>query len=510
MTEEERQAARTRILEVYKQEGSIREVHRKTGHSRKLIRKVLRGQDRPRAMGVCAPRPSKLDPFKPQLRRLIEEDGLSAVLAMEELQGLGFLGSYSIVKEFVRTVRPATAPRATTVLEHPPGEEGQVDWSPYEVFFGDHAARVHGFSFILPFSRYIFLHFALDETLPTLLALHDSAFEDIGVVPNRMSYDNMTTVGRHVGPGEVWVNPQFAEYARRYGFDVHLIDPGEPNQHAHVERNFHYVENNCLRRRRFRFDDIEDLNRHARWWCENKANVRVHGTTRRRPVDLLRYERSFCKPLPWERPEPYRELPRKVGTDFCVAVDTSRYSVSPRQVGKAATVRLYEDRIEILIEGDLHARHERSRERHQRFVLPEHEEEFKRCTPSRRLLEQAFLRLGSSARDYYEGLCTQRGRGAGYHLKRILRLADRHGTVAVTAAMAHAARFGSYSAEAVARVIAGRSLGREEPATPVGEAPMPPERVRRWLEGLDVEGRDLDDYDQMIDQRHGGTDDDEE
>lgn len=136
MTEQERQAARKRILEVYKQEGSIREVHKKTGHSRKLIRKVLRGQDRPRAMRVGAPRPSRLDPFKPQLRRLIEEDGLSAVLALEELQGLGFEGSYSIVKEFVRTVRPATAPRATTVLEHPPGEEGQVDWSPYEVFFG--------------------------------------------------------------------------------------------------------------------------------------------------------------------------------------------------------------------------------------------------------------------------------------------------------------------------------------------------------------------------------------
>ena len=65
------------------------------------------------------------------------------------------------------------------------------------------------------------------------------------------------------------------------------------------------------------------------------------------------------------------------------------------------------------------------------------------------------------------------------------------------------------AALAGARDIAGRTIGRKEPATPVGEAPMPPERVRRWLEGLDVEGRDLDDYDQMIDQQHGASDDEE-
>jgi hypothetical protein len=38
---------------------------------------------------------------------------------------------------------------------------------------------------------------------------------------------------------------------------------------------------------------------------------------------------------------------------------------------------------------------------------------------------------------------------------------------------------------------------------------MPPERVRRWLEGLDVEDRDLGDYDEMVD-REGVDDDGEE
>jgi hypothetical protein len=36
---------------------------------------------------------------------------------------------------------------------------------------------------------------------------------------------------------------------------------------------------------------------------------------------------------------------------------------------------------------------------------------------------------------------------------------------------------------------------------------MPPDRVRKWLEGLDVEGRDLEDYDRLVDEEE---EDDEE
>jgi hypothetical protein len=292
---------------------------------------------------------------------------------------------------------------------------------------------------------------------------------------------------------------------------VDLIDPGRPNQHASVERPFHYLENNCLRRRRFRFDDLDDLNRHAVWWCEQVANVRVHGSTRERPVDRLERERPLMLPLPWLRPEPSQSFGRKVGSDFCVAVDTNRYSVPPKYAGYPATVQLYAERLEILVEGQVVAAHGLSRGRFGRLTLPEHEEAFKRLSPSRKLLEQAFLRLGPAAQDYYDGLKTHRGRGAGYHLQRILRLADRHGSEVVLGAMAHASRYGNFSAEAVARVLSGRELiDRTQPhREPV---PTPPDRVRRWLEGLHVEQGDLADYDRLIDglDPHPPGDDDAE
>ncbi len=92
-------------------------------------------------------------------------------------------------------------------------------------------------------------------------------------------------------------------------------------------------------------------------------------------------------------------------------------------------------------------------------------------------------------------------------MKRLLNLADRHGSTAVVAAMKHAAGFGAYNAESVVRVLTGRQTGHV--ATPAGKVPMPPERVRQWLEGLDVEAPDLGGYDDKIDNMGGESDADD-
>jgi transposase len=506
MKHEDQERRRKKILDTYAKTGTIRRTAKTLEISRNVVRRVLRGQDGTRALVQRTAKASKLEAFKPVLQRLILEDQLTAVLALEEIRTLGYAGGYSILKEYVRTIRPMPKVKVTTVLDHAPGAEGQVDWSPYTVKLAGETRVVHAFSMVLPFSRYMVVRFTFEEILDTLLRLHEEAFADIGGIPKLMTYDNMTTVGRHVGEDQIQLNPRFEAYARECGFDVWLIDPGRPNQHASVERPMHYIENNCLRRRRFTFADLDDLNQHAKAWCANVANVRVHGTTRERPVDRLLRERAFLLPLPSSRPEPFHTVARGVGSDFCVRLDTNRYSVPPKHVGEPATVHVYPERLEILIKGAVVAVHVLCHDRHQRKVLPEHEAAFKLVTPSRRLLEAAFLRLGPAARDYHDGLLTHRGRGAGYHLQRILKLADRHGSSVVTGAMAYAARYGNYSADAVARVILGRELRRPSRGSNTA-VPIPPDRAQRWLEGLDVESADLADYDRLIDR---GSEDEED
>ena len=392
--EERRRRRRKRVLEEYRARGSIKATARQLRMSVNTVRRVLRGKDDERKVPVAGvpPRPSKLDPFRPVIQRLVLEDKLTVVLVLEEIRALGYTGGHSILQEYVRTFRPEPKVKVTTVVEHPPGAEGQVDWSSYTVTIAGEPRRVYAFSLILPFSRYMVVRFALDETLETLLRLHDEAFALLGGIPVLMTYDNMTTVGRHIGPDEIWINPRFEPYRAACGFEIFLIDPGCPNQHAPVERPFHYIENNCLRRRRFCFDSFEDLQQHAIWWCNEVANVRTHGTTRERPVDRLVRERPLLLPLPWQRPEPYRDLVRKVSPDYCVSVDTNSYSVPPKHVGQPATVRAYAERLEIFVGGEVVAVHQRCTDHHQRRTLPEHDDAFKRA----RVAPVAFvLRAGS-------------------------------------------------------------------------------------------------------------------
>lgn len=489
---------RALILATYHKTGSIKATSKLLRIGRTVVRAVLRGTERGRAIPAQSPpRPSKLDAFKPHIQRLVLEDRLTATLALEEIRALGYTGGYSILKQHVRAIRPMPKMKVTTRIEHPPGSPAQVDWSPHVVLLAGETRIVHCFSLVLPFSRYMVVRYALNEQLETLVALHEEAFTDIGAVPAIITYDNMTTVGRHTGPGEITLNQRFTEYATRAGFGVFLISPGKPNQHASVERPFHYIENNFLPRHRKTFDDLADLNQRAKTWCDTVANIRLHGSTRERPVDRLLRERAFFKPLPVDRPEPFATLLRQVGTDFCVAVDTHRYSVPPRYANLHATIRLFSDRLEILVAGQHVATHPRSDVRHGRSVLPEHGAEFIHWTPSRLLLEQAFLRLGEPARDFHAGLLAQRGKGAGHHLQRLLKLADRHGSDPVVAAMGHAARYGNFSADAVNNVIAGRKMPRTPLATPVSASP---EQIRLWLPGLDVEAGDLANYDRMVDE----------
>ncbi len=201
---------------------------------------------------------------------------------------------------------------------------------------------------------------------------------------------------------------------------------------------------------------------------------------------------------------------RKVSRDFCVRVDNNRYSVAPKFVGRKCIVRLYDERLEVVIDGQVVAYHSRRMQPGGRHVLREHEELFKRHTPSRHLLEQAFLRLGQAAESYHQGLVAERGKGAGYHIQRILRLTDRYGCAVVVGAMAQTARYGNYSADAVAHVIAGKPPRTQDRRTGNDGLTLPSDSVRRWLEGMEVEGRDLEHFDRLLERRDGCPADDED
>ena len=106
-------------------------------------------------------RPSKLDPFKGDIVRLLEQHAYSAQQIFQQLKERGFQGRYTIIKEFVRQVRPKPRPAFLT-LHFAPGECAQVDWGcAGSVPVGSTQRRLSFFIMVLAFSRKMYLEFTL-------------------------------------------------------------------------------------------------------------------------------------------------------------------------------------------------------------------------------------------------------------------------------------------------------------------------------------------------------------
>ena len=105
------------ILILHKQGDSIRQIARKTGHSRNTVRSILR-EGAPRSFHT-PPRPSKLDPFKDYLQKRFEEFGLSGVRLSQEIRKMGFEGSVRIVCRFLSGLRSKVPSELTTRFETP-------------------------------------------------------------------------------------------------------------------------------------------------------------------------------------------------------------------------------------------------------------------------------------------------------------------------------------------------------------------------------------------------------
>jgi transposase len=127
----------------------VRAIARELGVARNTVRKYVRGTPeaprRPR-------RGSKLDPYKDQIQRWVREDHLLNCETMyHRLQTQGSTGRISILKDFVRPLRPPAAATRRPVLryETKPGEQLQFDWGEFVYEQQGQTRKVFGFTAVL-------------------------------------------------------------------------------------------------------------------------------------------------------------------------------------------------------------------------------------------------------------------------------------------------------------------------------------------------------------------------
>jgi len=473
---------------------SKRAVGRRLGIHRNTVTRALRSDEPPRYSRP--PRGSRLDPYKPKIHALLAENpDLTGVRILEIIQGEQYAGGISILRDFLREVRPQYRPPPVYIrMEYEPGEYAQVDWGemPDPLLWEGHWCKVHAFVMVLCYSRLLYVEFSLGTKLPDFLRCHQNGLRFLGSTAKCCVYDNLSSVVKRRRGTDITLNETFQQFAGYYCFQVHACWPGAAHQKGVVERPMDYIARNFWAGRHFA--DFDDLVRQGRIWMNETANVRMHRTTRQRPAERFREEQTYLLPLPVEPFDTDWVLYPKVSKDCIVRVDTNDYSI-PWQVAQAyqrqhIEVRVDGNWVRILDRGREAACHPRSYARHQQIIDRSHYNGLwqSRAAAAFAALERGFLQAyGQVGRHFYAGLGrkTTRLKAA---LEAILRLERQYAHEDILAALEVAVQHGYYDVAAVQYLLqSGRTVTVGQPVTPT---PI----------HIPVEERSLATYDRL----HGG------
>jgi transposase len=442
---------------------TVTQIARELALDPRTVRQWLdEGQFRPRK---TAPRGSKLDAYKRYLRELLEKHPYSAVQVFQRLRQAGYDGGITLVRDYVSLVRPRRPPAFLT-LSFARGECAQVDWGEYgSVNVGNTRRRLSFFVMVLCYSRLMYVEFTVSQTLEHFLGCHVNAFEFFGMrCPARLMVDNLKSavLQRLTGKAPVF-NPRYVDFARHHGCEITACNVGAGHEKGRVEAGVGYVKKNFLAG--LEIPDFSMLNPAAREWLDTIANVRVHGETRRRPVDLFAEERDHLASLPEAVYDVGTVHTVRASNRFRVTFQTNRYSVPAEYASTRLTLKAYPDRVCIYHRDKLIARHRRSYDRFGDFEDPDHPRmllEQRRSAREQRLL-QRFLALSPKAEAYYAEL-TQRRLNARHHVLKIVALSEIYGSEATARALEDAFELTAFSSEYVANLLESRARALPEPS----------------------------------------------
>ena len=458
------------VVTRHKEGWSGRKLAEDLGISRNTVREILEKIRRQRDEGhdilakkPRAPRPSKLDEYIPLIKKIIEEyPDVTGQRMFEKLRDAGYPGGISILREKLQKLRPKPKREPIVRFETDPGQQGQMDWSPYTLKLRSGGKlKVVCFSYILGFSRRQYLDFVLRRDFYTLIRRHQDAFEHYGGVPRQCLYDSEKTVVLRWESNQPIYNPAFLQFITHYDCKPIACTRRRPQTKGKVEAPFLFVENNLLNARTF--VDLEDLRQVARWWLKNRSDTHIHDTTRRAPLELfLAEEAHVLQPLP-RHPYDTSEVGFRVcSLDGFVEWATNQYSVPFEHVGEIMTVKAAETEIVVYSPDiDVVTRHERLADSaHKKRELPGHRTGAKQVRYGLEPVRETFLALGDATEDFLLGLKKKFPRNSGYHARRILLLKETHNIDDIHRALVHAMRYHAYDCGAVERVLKARSKPR--------------------------------------------------
>lgn len=409
-----------------------------------------------------SPKVSKrnLEPLIPEITELFKRCGGNAVRIAETLsENHNEKIPYSSLTRIVRELdlRRHKKKRAGS-YELGPGKECQHDTSPHRVMIGGKLSRAQCTGLALAYSKRLYFQYYPAYTRFEAKVFLSRTFSFLGGSCPVCIVDNTSVVVAEGSGPDAVIAPEMEAFGLIYNmrFIPHAI--GHADRKAVMERAFSFIENNFLAGRTF--TSWHDLNAQAEKWCIETADAKHKKSLGMSPTEAYVMEKPFMQELPPYLPPVYQTLYRIVDLYGYVSVDTNRYSVPERLIGKTLEVHKHWDRV-LIIHGDLVvAEHPRIMDkRDAKLTIPGHHRDPHRPRTGPGPEEKVLNGL-SEILDRYVVEIKKRCRGQGRRkLQRLLDLKRTYPAEPFFAALSQALDYGMYDLTRLEAMILQRVAG---------------------------------------------------
>ena len=382
---------------------------------------------------------SLFDPCQQQIKEWIEKK-ISILRQFEMLtETYGISSTYVNLCKYIQARFPKHR-EAFGVQLTEPGEAAEIDFGYLGMFPGPSGklVKTYGLAVILPYSRLDFYAITYDQKLETLITELENAFSYFGGVPKRLKVDNMKTAILKNQHYDLEFNQDFLEFAYYYNTVIIPCTPYHPEQKGTVEAGIKYLQGNFISGRTF--TDSAGMKRQLTDWMVNYANQRIHGTTRKVPMQVFEAEEKVkLQSLPDAPFAFFNRGTRTVASNCHIHFANNYYSVPSCHAGKEVTIRWNEHLLRIIHHGEQVALHPVTRETGTYVTQRSHLPDYKvySQTEHQARFEAKFADMGEDSHAYFRHLLEKEA--YWFRLVRvILGLREHYGDTAVNASLKRA------------------------------------------------------------------------
>src|SRR6202453_2377899 len=449
-----------RIRQSHRDGMSIHAIARTFHHSRRKVREVLANPQPKPFTRSGEPRASKLGGFHHVIQQILTDDEQAPAKQRHTYRRIferlrdehSYLGGYDAVRRYIGKVQRLHV-ETFIPLTRDPGQRLEADFGHIYVDFPEGRRQIPVLMLVWSHSDYPFAMALPTERTEAILEGMVQGFEFFDCVPREVWWDNPRTVAAAIFSGrQRQLHPRYQALASHYVFEPLFCMPAHGNEKPYVENRVKTLQ------RRWatpvpHAKNLAELNVYLRECC-SKDRARTSGESTETIGQRFERDRQRSLTVPTVRFDACIYEQAKIDKYQTARFDQVRYRVPQRHAFQTATVKAYVEHVEIVVAGQVIARHQRSYEPGSQVFEPLHYLATLQRRPA--ALDHADVfrkwKLPAIFQELRERLEARHGPLAGRrHFVRVLDLLNVHPLPRVQAALEHSRGFDGLDAEVIAQ-----------------------------------------------------------